>query len=202
MAGTGLDQGKSSGKRPWSREIHQNMVLWMRSAEWRHRVLKKQVSLEKAWRNQSQEGSFGFRGQRLLSGILRNAVSSVLAFPYREGAVPCTLADIWLHTGLSLTLNPKANYCSVEAPLIFLLLFLFWKYWMNMLDKNQLIIWRKCLLAVCVWWGKGSLLWTARNIEGKEHSWTDLFRKLQSEKQRTDFQTRFPLWKNILRHRY
>lgn len=66
MAGTGLVQGKSSGKRPWSREIHQSTVLWMRSTEWRHRVLKKQVSLEEAWMNQSHEGSFGFTVQHLL----------------------------------------------------------------------------------------------------------------------------------------
>jgi hypothetical protein len=37
---------------------------------------------------------------------------------------------------------------------------------------------------------------------GKEHPCTDLFRKLQNEKQKTDFQTRFPLCENILRHRY
>lgn len=41
--------------------------------------------------------------------------------------------------------------------------------------------------------GWSGLMWAAGRVGGKAHPGTDLLGKLQNEKQRTDFQTRFPL---------
>lgn len=61
---------------------------------------------------------------------------------------------------------------------------------LNTLAKNKLSNNRKQVHFSGGW---GRLTCVAGRVGGREHPRTDLFRKLQKEKQRTDFQTRFPL---------
>lgn len=178
--------------------------------------LKKQVHPGRAWMNQRQGGvdgaSYSFThnstpDEWLLThcrapGAASTVVSRTCsAFPSRELSMYLPMNSThgwyWGKCSLGLTLNLTVDSFYVEALLIFLLLLLFWTCWIWWTKISCLLMWRKCILGVVV---EGRLMCA---VGGREHPWTDLFRKLQwNEKHRTDFQTRFPLWKNILRHSY
>lgn len=106
---------------------------------------------------------------------------------------------MWLWLDFKL----RGEFFQDGASLIFLAVVVV-LYMLNMLDRNKppdnvetVHVGRVCVLGV-----GGRLTCAASNVGGKEHPQTDLFRKLQNAKQRTDFQTGFPLWENILRRRY
>ena len=155
--------GKSSGKGPWDREIHLSLVLWRRSTGWRHRVLKKQVSLDRAWMNRRQEGVFGVRygfthNSTFAEWLLLQCSGLGVSLHLQGEVVPCPPAAPWLIFGcvqLWFDFKPHGEFFQCGGPSKFPAAGLSLNR-LTMLDKNKLSDnMRRCMLAERVWCGGG-----------------------------------------------